>query len=175
MNKCIVQCSLDPVSIGKAIREIHQYKLDLSQKAEQVRKIVAERLAATAQSGFNMAMTDVTLNGANRRANVKVKADPDGKGTMSLVITEGEDAIWCEFGTGVYFNGAAGSSPHPKGKEFGMVIGGYGKGHGKRNVWGFKDGDDIILTHGAPASMPMYNAFQWVCENLEDIVREVFQ
>jgi len=166
------QCSLEPRSIGQVIRELNQYKLELNQKAEQVRKRVAEVLAQYAQSGFSMAKTDVTIRDGNRGASVNVSVDE--KGTMSVVIADGEDAVWCEFGTGVFFNDAAGSSPHPKGSELGLTIGSYGKGYGKRNVWGFRENGQLVLTRGTPASMPMYNALMAVCENIDSIVAEVF-
>ena len=91
------------------------------------------------------------------------------------MIASGEDAIWAEFGAGVYHNGSAGASPHPKGSEFGFTIGGYGYGQGKKAVWGFYEGDELMLTHGAPASMPMYRSVQWVCDEIYKIAKEVFK
>lgn len=53
-----------------------------------------------------------------------------------LVIAHGQDAIFIEFGTGVYHNGLG--SPHPKGEELGMTIGSYGKHLGLRRTWSFE-------------------------------------
>lgn len=94
---------------------------------------------------------------------------------ISVVIAAGEDAVWVEFGAGVYHNGSAGSSPHPKGAELGFTIGGYGKGMGKRKTWGFYEDGELRLTHGAPAVMPMYNAMKTVCDEIASIAKEVFQ
>ena len=46
------------------------------------------------------------------------------------VIVAGGNAVWLEFGTGVYYNGNPNGSPHPIGAELGMIIGEYGKQHG---------------------------------------------
>lgn len=42
--------------------------------------------------------------------------------------------LFIEFGAGIHYNGSAGSSPHPKGNEFGYTIGSYGKGLGKKII-----------------------------------------
>ena len=80
-----------------------------------------------------------------------------------------------EFGAGVYYNGAVGSSPNPLGTELGFTIGSYGLGNGRKEVWGYTGEDgQIHLTHGAPASMPLYKAVQSVSRDIVRIAREVF-
>lgn len=94
---------------------------------------------------------------------------------VSVVVASGEDAVWVEFGAGVYHNGAAGSSPHPKGNELGFTIGSYGKGNGRKTTWGYLDDDgELHLTHGTPATMPMYRAMETVSEEVYLIAKEVF-
>lgn len=174
MGKKIIRYSLDPHSIDKAIKEIEQYKRETIRKMDLLRRLVTERIAEQARSGFASAIVDDLLpnSGGARIANVDVTIDE--RDNVSLVIANGEDAIWCEFGAGVYHNGSVGASPHPKGAELGMTIGGYGKGFGAKNVWGFYQDGELKLTHGAPASMPMYNALMSVCADIVDIAREVF-
>jgi hypothetical protein len=174
MGKKIIRYSLDPHSIDKAIKEIEQYKRETIRKMDLLRRLVTERIAEQARSGFASAIVDDLLpnSGGARIANVDVTIDE--RDNVSLVIANGEDAIWCEFGAGVYHNGSVGTSPHPKGAELGMTIGGYGKGLGAKNVWGFYQDGELKLTHGAPASMPMYNALMSVCADIVDIAREVF-
>lgn len=92
-----------------------------------------------------------------------------------MIVADGEDAVWCEFDAGVYHNGAAGSSPNPYGPELGLTIGSYGKGHGKRSAWGYYDENgELVITRGAPASMPMYRAARDVTVRAVQIAREVF-
>lgn len=82
------------------------------------------------------------------------------KGDMSVTLRlQGEQAVFVEFGAGVYYNGAAGSSPHPYGVELGYTIGDYGWGFGQFDEWGYTDANGKYrLTHGTPAAMPLYNA-----------------
>ena len=172
MNKRTFHCDLSPESIRKAASDLRQYRQELPRKLEELRRLVAERIAADARGGFATAIVDDLLQGGSRNANVEVMVDEAG--TTSLVIAVGEDAIWCEFGAGVYHNGSVGSSPHPKGAELGFTIGTYGEGKGARQVWGFYDDGELKLTHGTPASMPMYNAMQRVCDEIARIAQEVF-
>ena len=172
MNKHTFRCDLSLESIRKAASELKQYRQGLPSKVEELRRQIAERIAADARGGFATALVDDLLQGGSRNANVEVMVDEAG--ITSLVIADGEDAIWCEFGAGVYHNGSVGSSPHPKGAELGFTIGTYGEGKGARQVWGFYDGGELKLTHGTPASMPMYNAMQRVCDEIARIAQEVF-
>lgn len=174
MGKKVIRISLSGKDIDRAIKELEQYKQEIIRKTELLRIKVAERIAAFAQSGFNGAIVDDLTgeSGGARKANVQVSIDE--RENVSIVIAAGEDAVWAEFGAGVYHNGSVGSSPHPKGQELGLTIGGYGKGMGKRQVWGFYEDGELKLTHGAPATMPMYNAMKIVCDEIVAIAKEVF-
>lgn len=174
MGKKVIRIRLSEKDIDRAIKELEQYKQEIIRKTELLRVKVAERIAALAQSGFNGAIVDDLTgeSGGARNANVQVSIDE--RENVSVVIAAGEDAVWAEFGAGVYHNGSVGSSPHPKGQELGLTIGGYGKGMGKRQVWGFYEDGELKLTHGAPATMPMYNAMKIVCDEIVAIAKEVF-
>ena len=174
MGKKVIRIRLSEKDIDRAIKELEQYKQEIIRKTELLRVKVAERIAALAQSGFNGAIVDDLTgeSGGARKANVQVSSDE--RENVSVVIAAGEDAVWAEFGAGVYHNGSVGSSPHPKGQELGLTIGGYGKGMGKRQVWGFYEDGELKLTHGAPATMPMYNAMKIVCDEIVAIAKEVF-
>ena len=159
--------------ISKAIRELEQYKQEIIQKTDLLRERVAERIAELSRSGFAGAIVDDLVKGGQRTAQVDVSID--NRENVTIVIASGEDAIWAEFGAGVHHNGSPGSSPHPKGSEMGFTIGGYGKGMGKKDTWGFYEDGELRLTHGAPATMPMYNALKTVCDEISEIAREVFK
>lgn len=174
MSKKVIRISLDTRSIDKAIKEIEKYKLKLRDNIEECRRRIAETISLEAQRNFNMANVDDTIMGGSRKANVTVSVNE--LGTMSIVIADGEDAVWCEFGSGVYHNGSAGSSPNPYGNNLGFTIGSYGKGFGKYKAWGYYDDNhDLVITRGTPASLPMYNAVQTVTRQVLQIVREVFK
>lgn len=167
-----ISLELSGKGIGSAIREIRAYKLDFEQKVEAFQKRVAERIEAEALSNFAGAVCNDIVGGGVRTASVGVSIQHDG--AVSLIIASGSDAVFCEFGAGVYHNGAVGSSPHPKGSELGMTIGSYGQGRGARRVWGYYEDSQLVLTRGTPASMPMYNALKAVCDEILTIAQEVF-
>ena len=173
MGKKVIRFGLSAREIDRAIRELEQYKQDIIRKTDLLRARVAERLAELSRDGFAGAVVDDLLKGGQRTAQVDVSIDQ--RDNVTLVIARGEDAVWVEFGAGVHYNGSAGTSPHPKGSELGFTIGSYGKGMGKKDVWGFYEDGELRLTHGAPAAMPMYNAVKTVCDEIAEIAREVFQ
>lgn len=172
MRKKVINFSLSEREIDRVIKELEQYKQEVIRKTALLREKVADRIAELAQSGFNGAIVDDLLTGGVKTAKVDVSLE-NGE-NVSLVIANGEDAVWVEFGAGVFHNGSAGSSPHPKGSELGLTIGGYGKGMGKKEVWGYYEGDTLRLTHGTPAIMPMYNAVKTVCDEITEMAEEVF-
>ena len=163
---------LSDKGIGDAIKELRLYRMDLERKTKELQKRIAERISQEALANFAGAVCDDLVRGGTRSASVSISVETGE--TTSVVIASGADAVFCEFGAGVYYNGAAGSSPHPKGAELGLTIGSYGKGHGARRVWGYFEGDSLVLTRGTPASMPMYTAFQAVCAEIYTIAKEVF-
>ena len=178
--------TLDSASIDAAIRELKDYQNRLQRKAEELRERVAELIRDNAQPIFDTAIVDDTFltvvkKGTNtpespKTGGVTVTVEP-GKDNVTLVIANGEEAVWAEFGAGVHYNGAVGSYPNPLGDtlDFIAAIGTYGKGYGARETWGFLGSDgNIHLTHGAPASMPLYKAVQAVSKDIVQIAREVF-
>ncbi len=175
MGKKTIRISLSEKDIDRAIKELEQYKQEIIRKTELLRTKVAERIANLARSGFNGAVVDDLTNKSGGTRTTDVQVSIDERENVSIVIAAGEDAVWVEFGAGVYHNGSAGSSPHPKGSELGFTIGGYGKGMGKLQIWGFYENGKLRLTHGTPAIMPMYNAAKTVCDEIADIAREVFR
>lgn len=174
MGKKVIRINLSEKDIDRAIKELEQYKQEIIRKTELLRVKVADRISALAQSSFNGAIVDdlTEESGGSRKADVRVSIDE--RENVSIVIAAGEDAVWAEFGAGVYHNGSAGSSPHPEGSKLGFTIGGYGKGMGKRQTWGFYEDGELRLTHGTPAVMPMYNAVKTVCDEIADIAKEVW-
>ena len=170
-----IKIELSVGGIDRAMQELEAYKQEIIRKTELLREKVAERLAEEARNGFNGAIVDdLTENsGSPRQASVDVMVD--SRGNVSVVVASGEDAVWVEFGAGVYHNGSPGSSPHPKGAELGMLIGTYGKGNGRKETWGFYEDGELRLTHGTPAKMPMSMAMNTVINDIASIVKEVWE
>ena len=173
MSKKTIRFGLGVTDINRAIREVNKFKQDFRNKVDTYRKRIAEELAVQASLNFGNAVVDDVIHGSPRRPDVAVTVSE--RGSISVVVAEGEDAVWCEFGAGVYHNGSVGSSPNPFGNDLGFTIGSYGKGYGKKQAWGYYDENgDLVITRGTPASMPLYNAAQEVMRKAIEIAKEVF-
>lgn len=167
-----IRMKLNAASIEKAVQEVKAYRRSVGEKAEILRQRVAQEVAALAETGFNSALYDDILRGGPKAPDVLVEVENGNN--VSLVIAYGKEAVFVEFGAGVSYNGAAGSSPHPMGQATMMLIGTYGKGYGAREVWGYYEDGELKLTRGTPASMPMYLALQEVAARVFNIAKEVF-
>ena len=175
MRKHVIAVKLTEIGIDHAIKELEEYKKSLSRKCDELRNEIAKRIRDIAQEGFSNAISDDLLDGSGGSVKAEVTVEIREDGDTSVVFTDGEDAIWVEFGSGVYHNGSVGNSPHPKGAGLGYTIGGYGKGNGAKRVWGFRDEDgELKLTHGAPAQMPMWKAVLSVIDDIDDMAKEIF-
>lgn len=172
MSRKLIRFDLSVDKIDAAIKELKDYQKLVQAKMDTLRQRVADSLAEEVRRGFSGAIVDDLISGGKRLADLQVSVsyEPDA----ALVIAGGTDAIWVEFGAGVYHNGAGGGSPHPKGAELGFTIGGYGKGQGNKEVWGFYENGELYLTHGTPAAFPMYNAVQAITNVISDMAKEVF-
>ena len=173
MSRTITIDIFNPASIDAAVKEIRDYADWVKRKTDELRQRVAYFIAKDASAVFNTAVADDLIGEGAVIGSVDVVVEDNGN--MTLVIANGEDAVFMEFGAGVYYNGGVGSSPNPLGAALGYTIGSYGMGNGAKAVWGFKGEDGKLhLTHGVPASMPLYRAVQSVVNDIEQIAREVF-
>lgn len=177
MSKKVIRTSLNTKDLNRAIREVEKFKKDFQNKVDTYRKRIAEEIAVQASLGFGSSIVDDAIKGGSpHRADVQVYVGY--RGNITVIVAEGEDAVWCEFGSGVYHNGSVGSSPNPYGDDLGFTIGSYGKGQGKQQAWGYYTDPDsktgLVITRGTPATMPMYNAAQDILKKSVQIAREVF-
>lgn len=94
----------------------------------------------------------------------------------------GKAVLFIEFGTGVTY-----PDNHPEARDRNMKRGEYGQGHGKKRSWGYygepgtngvlkekKNGGFVVITHGNPANMPMYETVKELQDRLTEIAKEVF-
>ena len=161
----------DPGAINNALHELHTYTSWFQWKCRELRERVATRIAWNAQNGFNTARGNDIIKGEWPVDN-RVDVTLDHQGNVSVIIASGEEAVFIEFGAGVYHNGPAGDSPHPWGIENGYTIGSYGQHKGVRNAWNIISG---VVTRGTPADMPMYRGAEEAIRTLDDIVKDVFR
>lgn len=172
--------ALTGAGIDEAIRGVQEYKRWLDERLQVLVRKAAELGVTVASAGFSSAVYDGTND-------VSVTMDERGENAKAVVAT-GNATLFIEFGTGVMY-----PDNHPE-KPAGIVgRGEYGKGHGKQRTWGYygedtgtngvfatkKNGETrvphVVLTHGNPANMPMYNAKKEIEQRLTELVREVFE
>ena len=169
-----VKVSLSQRGIDTLLREIESYTVWLKERSQ----VLLDRLA---QAGFEVAsarFAKAAYDGTND-ASVSMETRSEG---VRAVVAVGASVLFIEFGTGVTY-----PDNHPQAAELGMKRGEYGQGHGKQSSWGYygdpgtngvvkmkKDGSTVVITHGNPANMPMYETVKELEAMLPELVKEVF-
>lgn len=140
--------------------------------------VFADRLAQEGMEIASVKFSQAVYDGTN---DVSVTVEPRGNNVRAVVATGGA-TLFIEFGTGVTY-----PDDHPEAEELGMQRGEYGQGHGKQHSWGYygdpgtngvlkekKNGGFVVITHGNPANMPMYETVKELQDRLTEIAKEVF-
>lgn len=140
--------------------------------------VFADRLAQEGLEIASVKFSQAVYDGTN---DVSVTVEPRGNNVRAVVAT-GVATLFIEFGTGVTY-----PDDHPEAEELGMKRGEYGQGHGKQHSWGYygdpgtngvlkekKNGGFVVITHGNPANMPMYETVKELQDRLTEIAKEVF-
>lgn len=169
-----VKVPLSQRGIDTLLREIESYTVWLKERSQ----VLLDRLA---QAGFEVAsarFAKAAYDGTND-ASVSLETRSEG---VRAVVAVGASVLFIEFGTGVTY-----PDNHPQAAELGMKRGEYGQGHGKQSSWGYygdpgtngvvkmkKNGSTVVITHGNPANMPMYETVKELEAMLPDLVKEVF-
>lgn len=157
--------------LKRSVEEYQRWLKDRSEKlldrlAEEGYQIASAKFAQAVYDGTN----DVSVSTENRGANTRA------------VVAVGSSVLFIEFGTGVVY-----PDDHPEADDLGMKRGEYGKGHGKQTSWGYygepgtngelrekKNGSMVVITHGNPANMAMYETVKELEMHLRDLAKEVF-
>lgn len=179
MAKQIITLGLSQKSVEKALKQLRQYKQWLRNKTTELVKALAEIGIPVIET--NVADASYTFDskgirsGSNTEHYTYVKLNNFGSYSQANLVVEGEEILFIEFGAGVYYNGEAGTSPHPKGQEFGYTIGSYGQGNGKNDSWVYyADSGEWVRSYGTEATMPVYKASVKIMQNIRKIAKEVF-
>lgn len=151
---------LDPESLRKAAREVRAYRAQFEQKQEEFLRRLGEAGQQVAKARFDAALADYD----GEKTPIEVRLNQDG--STAELIASGRIVAFLEFGTGI---------SHPEHSSGLFQHGTYGKGYGKRRMWGFYDGDgEKVLTSGNDPAEAMTGAVQEMAERLTEIAREVF-
>lgn len=165
-----ISISLSQKSIQNAINEVRKYQRELIDKNE----VFVRRLAELGIPIIDQNIADAEGD-SDKNHNTYIKINSFGSYSEAKLVVEGSDLLFIEFGSGVHYNGSAGTSPHPKGEEFGYTIGSYGKGQGSKDFWFYyADTGEAVMSHGTESTMPVYRASQEIIRNIRRIAREVF-
>lgn len=156
------------------IQEAKSWKNWMQERTTVFLDRVAQEGVEIASAKFERAVYDGTND-------VSVTVEPRGNNARAVVATGGA-TLFIEFGTGVTY-----PDNHPEAGELGMKRGEYGQGHGKQHSWGYygdpgtngvlkekKNGGFVVITHGNPANMPMYETVKELQDRLTEIAKEVF-
>ena len=140
------------------------YRKSLEAKKDKL----LEELARIGVQEASVRFTTAIYDGVND-SSVTLESTKDGY----CVKAEGKAVAFIEFGAGVYHNPG---EPYPNPRPDGIVgIGEYGKGHGKRQAWGFLDeSGELVITHGNPAAMPLWYASEEMRNSVKQKFVEVF-
>ena len=169
-----VKVPLSQRGIDTLLREIESYTVWLKERSQVLLDRLAQAGVEVASAHFAKAAYDGTND-----ASVSLETRSEG---VRAVVAVGASVLFIEFGTGVTY-----PDNHPQAAELGMKRGEYGQGHGKQSSWGYygdpgtngvvkmkKDGSTVVITHGNPANMPMYETVKELEAMLPDLVKEVF-
>lgn len=164
MRKTVIKCDLSEQGIANAIKELKRFKQEFLDREKRLLGGLAEIGLKEASVRFTTAMYDGTND-------VSVHLDVSKNGYA--IVADGQAVAFIEFGAGVYHNG---SEPYPNPRPQGVVgIGEYGKGQGKQKAWGYYDeNDELVITRGNPAAMPMWYASEEIKNSVLKVVKEVF-
>ena len=158
----VINVTLDPSSIDRAIRELRDYKQWLQTKANEL----AERLA-------NMGAPNVSLGYARAiyqgDRDFDVTVEQRSENTFAIVAS-GEAVLFLEFGAGIKCGYG-----HPQDGQFGYGPGTYpGKGHWNDPRGWYIPGSGEH-TYGNPPSMAMYTTARDLRNSIQEVAREVFR
>lgn len=170
-----IKMPLSVAGIDNAIRELERYQNWLRTRTN----LLLDRLT---QEGFSVASANFAKAVYDGTNDVSVSVEQRGEGARAIVAV-GASVLFIEFGTGVVY-----PDNHPEAAEHGMRRGEYGTGHGKQQTWGYygeagtngveftkPDGNTVVLTHGNPANMSMYETVKHLEGVLPRLAQEVFR
>jgi hypothetical protein len=168
-NKTI-KMELSHKSIQDTIKQLRACQKSLVSKNEEFLRRLAELGIPVIDENIALAQGD-----SDKNHNTYIRINNFGGYSQATLVCEGSDLLFIEFGAGISYNTPAGTSPHPKGQDFGCTIGSYGQGNGKNESWVYyADSGEWVRSYGTEATMPVYKASMKIMQNIRKIAKEVF-
>lgn len=170
MAERTIKGNLSVSGIQKMIDEVNAYKQSLLNKNDEFVRRLAELGIPIINERIAEAKGD-----SDKEHNTYIRLNSYQDYSQATLIVDGKDIAFIEFGAGVHYNGAAGSSPNPKGAELGYTIGSYGKGYGANDYWYYvADTGESVRSYGTQATMPVYSTSVAMRQEMMRIAKEVF-
>ena len=165
-----INIELSQKSIQSAIKQIENCRDKLIRKNREFVKRLGEVGIPVIDSNIAVAAGD-----SDKTHDAYIKINSFGDYAQATLIVSGKDLLFIEFGAGVHYNGAVGSSPHPLGASKGYTIGSYGKGNGSKDAWYYySDTGEVVKSHGTQATMTVYKAGVEMRQQMLKIAKERF-
>lgn len=166
-----IKIELDSNSIDKAIKELQEYKKDITQK---LNVFVSELL----NQGVEVARARLmSTSGDSTQGVIGFGVNTQGDIVSATIELSGADALFIEFGAGIALNTGA---QHPKAGEFGFGVGTYPSKHPPNKAmnpgyWYYREDGELIRSIGTQASMPIYYAAETMRNNAIKTASEIFR
>lgn len=137
-------------SFDEAIKELKAYQQKLDSQIEELVRILANDGVVVAKSWLGATQGDST------RAVVGLEIDSAGDIKRAMITLSGRDALFVEFGAGIYYN----STDPPHAAEFGYGVGTYpNQKNAFKNGWYYIDETGYkAYSHGTEGTYPLYHA-----------------
>lgn len=167
-----LQINLDSREIKKTISQLNAFKKQLNSELKNSVSELCDIGAAEIQVAASTTVSDDDNLSRGVSTNKRIAAN--GTRVNAELIANGKDIAFMEFGAGIHYNGAAGSSPRPAPgirPSFDYKIGQYGYHLGMLDSWKYTDADgQTHETHGTKASMPIYHAWKKMKEQAQSVL-----
>ena len=147
----VIKCGLDSASINNAIKELREYRESLNAKIKELVESLTSEGVEVARTWVQVAQGDAS------DVAVDFLINSAGDITMAQIMLTGKDALFVEFGAGIYYNGA--DTPHAA--EFGYGIGTYNPSSDNAfnpNGWYYWTGTQRVHSYGTEGTYPLYHA-----------------
>ena len=151
MSKDII-IEMSTKSINDAIKELKALKTDFLRKLDIFTRILAN-------DGVQIALSEIRASeSSSNNANVVLTVNNMGDIVSAEISMIGHDALFIEFGAGIYYNPT--NPPHVATKEGTFGVGTYpGQTHAFQKGWFYKDQSGVVhYTHGTQATSPLLKA-----------------
>ena len=155
MKKIKVKLSL--ASLEEAQRQLKEYQESINKKLEQFVRVLANDGVSVVRAQLAQMEGDSNYDGFG------AEVDANGDIVKAYVYLHGHDAIFIEFGAGIYYNNG---NNHPLAAELGYSIGSYPSESGYNRAinpgyWWYKNEyGHLSLSLGTKSVRPVYEAAQ---------------